>query len=599
MKTIRLGLIWILLLVAAFPIGMSAQDSSTTSDFDKIKAKAAQGDAEAQFVMGYWCETKGSDHASFWWAIPSPDVTGGNFFNRDQTKFVEALSWYQKSADKGYAKAQFALGNSHLRGMGGTITPKPDEAVKWYRKAAEQGFADSQFYLGYCYHKGKGVPVDLIQAYKWYFIASTNGQAGAVRSISEITADMSPAQIAEAKKTTGITETQSRDFQSQADKNEFELSKQIAADENFPNRFEYQFQTGTCYALGKGVEKSETESVKWFRKAAEGGYADAQKMLGVIYSKGEILPQDESEAVKWFLKAANQGEVNSQYFLGLRYSRGQGVPKNDIEAYIWLSLAASQGDKDAPLDREIVAKRMSREEIVEAQRRASTFVPQKQVSSNSKSFILSDNPKFTGTGFFITDDGYLISNFHVVKGAIKVRLQTSAGLIDATVVKVDAANDLALLKAAGQFTPLPVAASRGMKLGATVATVGFPDTGLQGFSPKLAKGEIASLAGAADDPRYFQISVPVQPGNSGGALVEAHANVVGIVAAKLSARAALDATGALPENVNYAVKSSLLLSFLESVPDVASKLKEPNTKESSFEDVVKSAQAAAVLVLVY
>jgi hypothetical protein len=75
--------------------------------------------------------------------------------------------------------------------------------------------------------------------------------------------------------------------------------------------------------------------------------------------------------------------------------------------------------------------------------------------------------------------------------------------------------------------------------------------------------------------------------------------VVGIVAAKLNAVAALDATGALPENVNYAVKSSFLLSFLESVPDVASKLKEPNLKEEKFEDVVKSAQDAAVLVLVY
>lgn len=81
--------------------------------------------------------------------------------------------------------------------------------------------------------------------------------------------------------------------------------------------------------------------------------------------------------------------------------------------------------------------------------------------------------------------------------------------------------------------------------------------------------------------------------------MDAHGNVVGIVAAKLSAKAALDATGALPENVNYAVKSSLLLSFLESVPDVSAKLKEPLTAERKFEDVVKSAQDAAVLVLVY
>ena len=93
-------------------------------------------------------------------------------------------------------------------------------------------------------------------------------------------------------------------------------------------------------------------------------------------------------------------------------------------------------------------------------------------------------------------------------------------MISAKVVKVDAANDLALLKADGQFAPLPIAASRAVKLGGTVATVGFPNIGLQGFAPKLAKGEIASLSGAGDDARYFQISVPVQPGNSGGALVD-------------------------------------------------------------------------------
>jgi S1-C subfamily serine protease len=201
--------------------------------------------------------------------------------------------------------------------------------------------------------------------------------------------------------------------------------------------------------------------------------------------------------------------------------------------------------------------------------------------------------------FCITDDGYLISNYHVVKDAAKVRLLTSAGMVEAKVAQVDAANDLALLKAEGHFACLPIAASRSVQLGNTVATVGFPNVGLQGFSPKLAKGEIAALAGAGDDARYFQISVPVQPGNSGGALVDEHGNVVGIVSAKLSARAALESSGALPENVNYAVKSSFLLGFLESVPDVAKKLKEPNTKEEKFEDVVKSAQAATVLVLVY
>ena len=76
-------------------------------------------------------------------------------------------------------------------------------------------------------------------------------------------------------------------------------------------------------------------------------------------------------------------------------------------------------------------------------------------------------------------------------------------------------------------------------------------------------------------------------------------NVVGVVSAKLNASAALRSSGTLPENVNYAVKSSFLLSFLESVPDVSAKLKELETKERKFEEVVKDAEKAAVLVLVY
>jgi hypothetical protein len=72
-----------------------------------------------------------------------------------------------------------------------------------------------------------------------------------------------------------------------------------------------------------------------------------------------------------------------------------------------------------------------------------------------------------------------------------------------------------------------------------------------------------------------------------------------VVSAKLDAAAELSASGALPENVNYAVKSSYLLSFLESVPEVSAKLKEANGKEIKFEEVVEKAKQAAVLVLVY
>jgi len=433
---------------------------------------------------------------------------------------------------------------------------------------AESGDAASQFDLGDRYIQGQGVEKNVAEGLKWWRKAAEQGFADA------------------------------------------------------------QFQLGGRYMLGIGVEKNVDEAIKWIKRAADQGhveanlslslnyynnrnYAEAIKIwrilaekdnpkaedgLGGCYATGCGVEKDVNEAIKWFRKSASQGSAAGQLELGSAYLNGSGVVKDYVEAYKWLNLASAQGMVWARENLPVIERNMTPEQIAEGQRRAASFKPRKQGDLDSN---LDSQFTTTGTGFFITDDGYLISNYHIVKGAAKFRLLTGAGLIDATVVKVDAANDLALLKATGKFSPLPIAASRTVKLGATVATVGFPDTGLQGFSPKLAKGEIGSLAGIQDDPRYFQISVPVQPGNSGGALVDARGNVVGIVAAKLSAKAALDATGALPENVNYAVKSSLLLSFLESVPDVAAKLKDPNTKDEAFEDVVKSAQDAAVLVLVY
>ncbi len=82
-------------------------------------------------------------------------------------------------------------------------------------------------------------------------------------------------------------------------------------------------------------------------------------------------------------------------------------------------------------------------------------------------------------------------------------------------------------------------------------------------------------------------------------MVDASGSVVGVVVAKLSQRAALATTGTLAENVNYAVKSSFLLSFLESVPGLADRLKAPRADERPFEDVVSDTEKATVLVLVY
>ncbi|HMC28425.1 MAG TPA: tetratricopeptide repeat-containing serine protease family protein [Verrucomicrobiae bacterium] len=452
-------------------------------------------------------------------------------------KMIEKIT---AKAEKGDAAAQCCLAKLYFDGTG--TTKDMAEAAKWFRKSAEQGFAEAEEDLGTCYAQGYGVNKDRAEAVKWFRKAADRG-------------------VAEA-----------------------------------------EFNLGVSYENGYGARQDAMEAIIWYRKAADKGFAGAQCNLGTCYFVGEGTPKDAAEGVRWWRKAAEQGSAQAQAKLGAAYYAGEGVPKDLVQAYTWYNLAAAQGHEIAAKIRANLEVVMLPEQVFDAQRLSQKFKPRSSpepgapVSSSGRA---ESTPSASGTGFFITEDGFLITNHHVVRDATQIRLVTGAGLIAAKLVKLDAANDLALLKAEGRFAPLSVAASRGVKLGGTVATVGFPNIGLQGFAPKLAKGEIASLSGPQDDARYFQISVPVQPGNSGGALVDERGNVVGVVSAKLDAAAAFAATGTLPENVNYAVKSGFLLSFLESVPEVSAKVKEPETKDQKFEDVVRSAEQAAVLVLVY
>ncbi len=481
------------------------------------------------------------------------------------------------NADKGDPTSQCIIGETYYFGFNGLPIDK-NEAVKWYRRAAEQGIAEAEYNLAGCCHNGEGVETNEVEARKWWRKAAEQNSK-------------------EAQFNLGIS--YEFGFGIPSDLQEAVKWYRKAAEQGIDQA---QYFLGNMYFNGRGIETNHAEAVKWFRLAAEHGNVVAQRRLVGIYTEGIGVPKDYAEAFKWVYKSADQGVIDAQYVVGTWYLAGLCVPKDNVEAYKWFNLAAARGNQDAKTELDTLEPQMTPEQVIEAQKLTREYKPGASAkTADSLPKETQQEPQLTGngTGFFITDDGYLISNYHVVKDATKVRLLTGAGLIDAKVVQVDAANDLALLKADGRFAPLPIAASRTGLLGGTVATVGFPDIGLQGFAPKLAKGEIASLSGAGDDPRYFQISVPVQPGNSGGALVDERGNVIGIVSAKLDASAALAASGALPENVNYAVKSSLLLSFLESVPAVSAKLKTPVTADRKFEEVVKSAQDAAVLVLVY
>ena len=200
-------------------------------------------------------------------------------------KKEEAIQWYRLGAEKGFAEAQYALGNCYFKGDG--VNQNYAEAVKWYQSAAKQGNAKAQNKTGDCYLNGVGVQEDKNEAIKWYRMSAEKGNADA------------------------------------------------------------QFNLGSCYYSGNGVKQDYSEAVKWYQAAAKQGDAYAQFNLGVCYFNGRGTEINDSIAVKWYRLAAEHGHPDAQYWLGYCYSKGRGVSQNESQAVKWYRKAADRGQADA------------------------------------------------------------------------------------------------------------------------------------------------------------------------------------------------------------------------------------------------------------
>ncbi|MGA2750513.1 MAG: serine protease [Verrucomicrobiota bacterium] len=203
-----------------------------------------------------------------------------------------------------------------------------------------------------------------------------------------------------------------------------------------------------------------------------------------------------------------------------------------------------------------------------------------------------------GSGFFVTRDGYLLTNHHVVKDAEKIEVKYNTQVLQAKVIKVDKDNDLALLKVEGaNFNALSLSPTDSADLGQPVFTIGFPNIQMQGVAPKFTDGKISSLTGMQDDPADYQISVPVQPGNSGGPLCDLNGQVLGVVVSRLNDLAVLETSGMVPQNVNYAVKARHARRLLQSVKGL--QLVSPPPAGAKPDTAVKAVQDAIVMVMIY
>jgi S1-C subfamily serine protease len=176
--------------------------------------------------------------------------------------------------------------------------------------------------------------------------------------------------------------------------------------------------------------------------------------------------------------------------------------------------------------------------------------------------------KVSGSGFVVSKNAHVVTNNHVVGdcvGDIQGNLPGQAP-VKLRVVSADETNDLALLQGPKKFKEKDIATIRASAInsGDQVVAIGYPLHGLLTPDLTVTTGIISSLAGMHNDTRFLQISAPVQPGNSGGPLHDGSGNVVGVVTAKLDALRVVKATGDIPQNINFAIKTGALRDFLDN-----------------------------------
>lgn len=525
-----------------------------------LKKAAEQGNAWAQYEMGDCYATgygveKDAEKAMTWFMKSAEREcplaqyeVGRRYANGEGVEKNPGISfdWFRKAAEHDYFdEAQYIVGLSYMEGVG--VDKNHVNAAEWFRKAAENENPNAQKYLGYCYEVGYGVPVDAIQAVRWYKQSAQQGNVIAQRNLA------------------------------------------------------------TCYREGNGVEKDSVKAAYWDIKAAEQGDKEAQYNIGVCYAKGEGVDKDYIKSLEWVRKAAEQGLPIAHANLGMKYRDGEGVLQDDRQACVHFLIAGALGlPKTSLFVDKLREERLSAAQYYEAQRLADAWINQFH-RDQPKRLLPKEGPMIahlerkapsSGSGFVISSDGYFLTCAHVVEGGREIIVQLASKAYTAKLIRADTHNDVALLKLDGtDFQPLPLSHNL-PEMGDKVYTVGFPNPDLQGASAKYTDGSISSLSGIMDDIRTMQVTVPIQGGNSGGPLVDAAGNALGIVVAQLNAATVFEYTGTIPQNVNFAIKINYAIPLLQSVPELIRNLPQPRMANPDSRPVGE-VQAATGLILVY
>ena len=204
----------------------------------------------------------------------------------------------------------------------------------------------------------------------------------------------------------------------------------------------------------------------------------------------------------------------------------------------------------------------------------------------------------TGTGFFVSSTGHIITSNHVIAGAKEIGIFVDTErYFPAKLIRADTANDLALLKIEYASESLSLIRSAKLEKGAEVFTLGYPQIGIQGQEQKATFGRINALSGIQGDFRFIQVDVPVQPGNSGGPLIDSLGRVVGVITSTLDVFTTLKTSGSLPQNVNYAIKADYVAPLIDSVLQENQTVQAERESQGEMSALIRVTESSVVLVV--
>jgi hypothetical protein len=191
----------------------------------------------------------------------------------------------------------------------------------------------------------------------------------------------------------------------------------------------------------------------------------------------------------------------------------------------------------------------------------------------------------TGSGFFITSNGYFVTCSRVIKNAEEIGIQYAGRVVMAKVAAFDVESDVALLKAeGGPFACLPIEDPQNLIVGDAVYAAGFPTLAVTGAVPAFAAGTLKALTGPREDPRFLAVQLPVVGGHYGGPLLDKNGNVVGIVGLANAAS-------------HYPVKSLFIDPLFDSFADARNFFLAKSEKQQPIKQIEQQATAAVGLVM--